>query len=142
MNITFYFFRSPTFTIFFTIIIWTYSFENCIKVFTLTHTEIYVYFSIKTYFFYFIQLFFKDTNVKLSILHYILLKYYFFYQFFITLWNPLSLSLSLYIYIYMKNKKLKIDLHVNGNSVKIHGYCSNNVNIHVYKLIDVNSFCT
>ena len=49
-----------------------------IRVFALACAKILIYFSIRTYFFYFSFSLFKIFHIRLSILHYILLKYQFF----------------------------------------------------------------
>ena len=53
---------------------------NCevdIRAFVLARAKMYLYFNIRTYFLYFIYSLFKITYIKLSILHYISLKYHF-----------------------------------------------------------------
>ena len=45
-----------------------------VKTFASIHGKIHVYFSIRTYFFYFIQSYFKTTHINLSIIHSILFK--------------------------------------------------------------------
>ena len=64
---------------------------HLLRSFTSVCVKIYIYFSIRTYFFYFSQLIFKNTHIILSISHYISFKYYLF----INIPPPLSLSLSL-----------------------------------------------
>ena len=54
-----------------------------LRAFAPTRAKILVYFSIKTYFFYFTYSLFKTPQFKLSILYYILLKYQFFLIFLI-----------------------------------------------------------
>ena len=49
-----------------------------LRAFALTRTKTFVYFNIKTYFFYFIYLLFKKLNIRLSYLHFISLKYQIF----------------------------------------------------------------
>ena len=49
--------------------------KELIRFFVSARAKIYVYFSIRTYFFYFIYSLFKTSHIRLYILHYILLKY-------------------------------------------------------------------
>jgi len=53
-----------------------------VRVFTLTHAKISIIFNIITYFFYFTYSLFKTSQIKLSIFHYISLKYQTFLIFF------------------------------------------------------------
>ena len=54
-----------------------------LRVFALICAKIYVYFSVRTYFFYFTYLLFKIPQIRLSILYYISLKYQIFLIFLI-----------------------------------------------------------
>ena len=64
---------------------------NIVTIFVLVCTKIYVYFIIKTYFFYFTCLIFKTLHIRLFILHYISIKYQFsLFTFFFNTQQPLT----------------------------------------------------
>ena len=101
--------------------------------------KIYVYFSIKTYFFYFTFSLFKTSHIKLFILHYILLKYQFFlifcncFSFFIhNNYHPLS-SFILEISKEKKTTKYKM----NNVNLNLYSYCSKLINLHIHKFMYV-----
>ena len=51
---------------------------HIVRAFAIICIKIHVYFSIRTYFFYFIYSLFKTPYIRLSILHYILSEYHFY----------------------------------------------------------------
>ena len=65
-----------------------------LRAFALAHLKITIYFSIGIYFFYFIYSLFKIFSIKLSILHYISLKYHIYIYIYIYLINSLSSHLT------------------------------------------------
>ena len=78
-------------------IVW-HAYCHCLlRTFVSICTKVYVYFSIRTYFFYFAYSLFKTFYIRLSILHYISLKYQPFLIFKIV---------SLYSHTLRKNKQL------------------------------------
>lgn len=78
--------------------------------------------------------FFK-IYIKLSILNYILLKYYI-----LSFFNTLSNNFYFIIYIYIKS--IKINLHVNNSNDAnyLHDYRNNNMNLLTFKLTDISDF--
>ena len=77
---------------------------DTLRPFALAHARILIYLIIITYFFYLIQPFFENTYIRLFILRYISLKYYFFIIFLIL---PNNISLSLSLSLLLVNKILK-----------------------------------
>ena len=95
-----------------------------------------IYLSIKTYFFYFTYSLFKTLHIRLSILHYITLKYLFFLNF-------LIVSLSSHIITTIHSLHLDFSLGIHKEVIKIYICKVNNVNINLqcsnfaYKLIQL-----
>ena len=97
----------------------------------------------KTYF-YFIYLLFKTPHIRLSILHYISLKYHFFLNClsFFTYNNYHSLS-SFILEIRKEitnNKMQNAKCNINSVSINLYGYCSKLVNLHNYMQTNMGHF--
>ena len=97
---------------------------HAVKVFALVHIKNHVHFNIRTYFFYFIYSLFKTSYIRLSILHYIFLKYHFslFLKLFLFLTHNNNHSLSFYVFKIQKEKKKKTKYKINSINVNLHNY--------------------
>ena len=96
---------------------------HVVKVFALIPIKNHVYFNIRIYFFYFIYSFFKIPHIRVSILHYILLKYYFslFLKLLLFLTHNNHHSLSFYVFK-LRKERIKTKYKMNSINVNLHNY--------------------
>ena len=96
---------------------------HVVKVFALIPIKNHVYFNIRIYFFYFIYSFFKIPHIRVSILHYILLKYYFslFLKLLLFLTHNNHYSLSFYVFK-LRKEIIKTKYKINSINVNLHNY--------------------
>ena len=84
-----------------------------LRAFTSACAKNFIYLSIKTYFFYFTYSLFKTLHIRLSILHYVTLKYLFFLNF-------LIISLSSHIITTIHSLRLDFSLEIHKEVIKIY----------------------
>ena len=84
-----------------------------LRAFTSACAKNFIYLSIKTYFFYFTYSLFKTLHIRLSILHYVTLKYLFFLNF-------LIISLSSHIITTIHSLHLDFSLEIHKEVIKIY----------------------